>query len=119
VTRAERIHTNARAKGFYDEIDELMSHPNLTDKQKYFIHNLWLSNRLMLIVSELAEGLEGIRKGNFKSTPNSGGLGEELADTQIRLEDLAWSVGLNLDSVVELKMDYNAKREYRHGNRNL
>ncbi len=110
-------HTNAVNKGFYQQIQELLGHPALTLEQRNFIRTLWMSNRLMLIVSELAEGLEGIRHGNLSSEPKSGGLGEELADAQIRLVDLAEDIELDLEAAVIAKAAFNLLREYKHGNR--
>ncbi len=110
-------HENARNKGFYEEIDGLLNHPQLTDKQKKFIHVLWLSNRLMLITSELGEALEGIRHNNYSCEPKSGGFGEELADVQIRLAGLAASENLDLEAAIENKASFNRTRTYKHGER--
>lgn len=126
ISRLSReIFANAKAKGFYEEIDELLGPSSpLGEKQKKFVLVLWLSNRLMLIVSELAEGLEGLRHGNFGSDPKSGGMGEELADAGIRLfdlsEDLRQLLGAGagvcgLREAMEKKMAYNATRERKHG----
>lgn len=106
---------NANKKGFYNKINELMQHNDLTQEHKEFILYLWRSSRLMLIVSELSEGLEGLRKGNLSATPKSGGLGEELADTQIRLADFSEDLGLDLESAVAEKAKFNDKREHMHG----
>lgn len=106
---------NAVRKGFYDEITELLAHPALSYAQKMFIRHLWRANRLMLIVSELAEANEGLRHGLLSSEPGSGGLGEELADAQIRLADFAADELIDLEKAVEDKHAYNTTREYRHG----
>lgn len=109
------VHRNAVSKGFYDDISDLLDHPTLTNKQKEFILYLWRSNRLMLIVSELSEGLEGLRNGNLSTEPNSGGLGEELADAQIRLADFGIDLGISLEDTVQRKHDYNVTRPFKHG----
>lgn len=101
---SKEIHTNAVHKGFYD------NGLNYRDP-------IWLSNRLMLIVSELAEGLEGVRTGNFSIEPKSGGLGEELADACIRIFDLAHSLDIDLEEAITKKHEYNKSRPYRHGNK--
>lgn len=116
---ARMFNDNAHKKGFYKQIDELMDHPQLTREQKDFILSLWRSNRLMLIVSELAEGLEGLSHGNLSSVPKSGGLGEELADAQIRLADFALDIGMDLEVAILEKHKFNTLREYKHGNRQL
>lgn len=114
---AEEIHQNARNKGFYDQIEELVAHPNLTLKQKGFIEYLWRASRLMLVVSELSEGLEGLRKGNMSGEPGSGGYAEEITDAGIRLLDSFKFDGLNAEALMRSKMDFNAKRAHMHGNK--
>jgi hypothetical protein len=109
------VHENAVEKGFYDQIRELLVHPELTDRQKDFIRFLWRSNRLMLMVSELAEGLEGLRKNNLSGDPKSGGLLEELADAQIRLADFVYDEWMDLDLAVQDKHEYNLTRPKMHG----
>jgi len=108
-------NTNARNKGFYEEIDRLMAHPHLNPEDKAFIRYLWRANRLMLITSELAEALEGLRHSNLSTLPGSGGFGEELADAQIRLADFAADDNIDLDSAVSMKMAHNANRPRKHG----
>lgn len=99
---AHQIHLNAVAKGFYDGIED-----------KANTH--WLLARLMLVVSELAEGCEGVRHGNLSSEPQSGGLGEELADAIIRILDMAESVNINIEQAIINKIEYNNTRPTRHG----
>jgi len=73
---------------------------------------------LMLMVSELAEAAEAVRHGNpltDKPIPLMSGLEEELADTVIRIMDMAAALGMDLGWAIEKKMAYNATREYRHG----
>ncbi len=103
---AKRINENAVEKGFYDGI---------TDNAD----PVWISNRLMLIVSELSEGLEGVRQGNLSSAPKSGGLGEELADACIRIFDLAHSLGIDLEAAIKEKMLYNSNRAFKHGGKTI
>lgn len=94
-----------------------------------------IGQRLMLIVSELAEALEADRKekytnkldhefisncdnekfksffeDNIKNT-----FEDEIADTIIRIFDLCGTMNIDLDSHVKLKMKYNALRVHRHG----
>jgi NTP pyrophosphatase (non-canonical NTP hydrolase) len=93
---AQQIYNNAVDKGFYKNIT------NLEDP-------IWISNRLMLIVSELSEGLEGVRHNNLSVVPASGGLGEELADACIRIFDLAFSLNINCEKAITDNMVYNSK----------
>jgi transposase len=71
----------------------------------------------MLVVSELGEALEAIRDNNWSHHPKSGGVGEEIADAQIRLADLFTDLFPpdSNDAVVRAKMEYNASRPRKHG----
>lgn len=67
---------------------------------------------LMLMVSELAEAMEGDRK-NLMDThlPNRPMVEVELADCVIRILDFAAGKGYDLGGAFEEKMHYNAQRE--------
>jgi NTP pyrophosphatase (non-canonical NTP hydrolase) len=45
--------------------------------------------------------------------------GEELADTLIRVLDLASGLGIDLDSAVSAKLEKNKHRGYRHGGKRV
>jgi len=111
------IYQNAVDKGFYEQIHTILA--KLNPEEVTFVKNLWMSNRLMLITSELAEGLEGIRAGNLSAEPKSGGLGEELADAAIRLFDMFIDCGINPDEAIRAKMNFNKNRLKKHGNKAL
>jgi NTP pyrophosphatase (non-canonical NTP hydrolase) len=67
---------------------------------------------LMLIVSEIAEAMEGERKNLMDDKlPHRRQVEVELADALIRIFDYAGGYGLDLGSAVVEKMAYNAKRK--------
>lgn len=67
---------------------------------------------LMLIVTEIAEGAEGCRKGLMDThLPHRPMLEVELADAIIRICDLAGYQGLDLGGAVVEKLLYNLSRE--------
>jgi NTP pyrophosphatase (non-canonical NTP hydrolase) len=67
---------------------------------------------LMLIVSEVAEAMEGHRKALADDKlPHRSMFEVELADTLIRIFDLAGAHGLDLGGAVREKLVYNAQRE--------
>lgn len=71
-----------------------------------------VGEKLMLIVSEVAEAMEADRKGLMDDKlPHRPGIEVELADAYIRICDLAGAMGLDLAGAVVEKMAYNAKRE--------
>lgn len=104
-SRAEKIHAWARGKGFWDFPIVIESTPDEITK----LHALAISNKLALIHSEVSEALEADRKKdseNFK---------EELADTVIRIMDLAGALKLDLGTAIAEKMKVNEDRPYKHG----
>lgn len=64
---------------------------------------------LMLLVTEVAEAAEAVRKGDKSN------YGEELADIAIRLMDTAVASGVNLEASILHKMELNRNRPHKHG----
>jgi NTP pyrophosphatase (non-canonical NTP hydrolase) len=120
---AKELHESAIKKGFWENKKET-------------------GTLLMLIVSELSEALEADRKNHhadiatFENCQNADDILEndkeyyinqsfqawikdsfedEIADTFIRLFDLVGYLGIDLDKHIELKMQYNQTRKYKHG----
>lgn len=115
-----KIHSNAKSKGFWNKERNT-------------------GEMLMLIVSEISEALEADRKGRsadwtYDDPPiinahnyDDEGFNElferevkdtfedELADAVIRIIDLSYSRGIDLEWHIEQKMRYNALRSHMHG----
>ena len=67
---------------------------------------------LMLCVSELAEAMEGDRKNlQDDKLPHRSMLEVELADTVIRVFDMAGGLGLDIEGAIVEKLVFNASRE--------
>lgn len=101
------------------------------------VKNENIGQTLMLIVSEVAEALEADRKGrkaNVKcfeavedrwERPSNDAFSfqsnikdtfeDEIADTIIRVLDLCGGLGIDIEKHIELKLKYNATREFKHG----
>lgn len=73
------------------------------------VHNI--GERLMLIVSEIAEGMEGARKDLMDDhLPHRKMLEVELADAVIRIFDTAGMLRYDLGAAIADKMLYNQHR---------
>jgi NTP pyrophosphatase (non-canonical NTP hydrolase) len=136
---ANKAHQNAVDKGFYDlpkSIILKMQNSTFTQEEIQAVRDALIAQRLMLIVSELGEALEANRKK--RNPPNIEGFNldrshgvdfkkafennyikdsfqDELADSVIRIGDLAGYLGIDLDVHVDLKTHYNSLREKMHG----
>jgi NTP pyrophosphatase (non-canonical NTP hydrolase) len=96
------IYVNAEAKGFWKE-----DHGLHTDATK-----------IMLVVTELAEAIEALRKDKHQASekiPQFTLVEEELADAVIRIMDLAGGRGYRLAEAILEKVQYNQGRPYKHG----
>ena len=65
--------------------------------------------KLMLVVTEISEAAEAVRHNDFDNFK------EELADTIIRLLDIARSCGIDIDGEVLKKVNKNKERPIKHG----
>lgn len=96
----ERCHGNAVKGGWWHDLHT--GEP--LDRNK--------SELLMLMVSELAEAMEGLRKNKMDDhLPHRPSVEVELADCLIRLLDFAGAYGLDLAGAYEEKLAYNQSRQ--------
>lgn len=71
-----------------------------------------ISEKLMLIVSEISEAMEGHRKNLMDDKlPHRSMLEVELADAVIRIGDLCGALNLDLGGAIAEKLAYNHTRE--------
>lgn len=90
-----KIVRTRREKGFYspssiNEVAELLS-------------------KLMLMVTELSEAAEAVRRGDIDNFT------EEMADTMIRIFDTCGTMNIDIKAAVLKKMKINKQRPYMHG----
>lgn len=75
---------------------------------------------LALIHAEISEALEEYRRGKMEvyyphKAPKPEGFGVELADTVIRILDLAGGLNIDLQKLIRIKLEFNKTRPHRHG----
>ena len=92
------VHANAVAHGWWEEPRED-------------------GTLIALIMSEAAEALEALRKGNGpdEHCPQFSGAEVELADVVIRIMDMAEARGWNVAGAIVAKHEFNKTRPYKHG----
>lgn len=96
------LHKNARDKGFWPEPED--------------VDDIFIAKQLMMIVSEVAEVMEAIRKDKGEEE-----ITKEFADILIRTLDLyagvvnAGYTKLSLDEALKEKVEFNKTRPEKHG----
>ena len=86
-----------------------------------------IGDLICLMHSELSEALEEHRNGhlptevyyNEAKPEKPEGIPVELADCVIRIFDFCGLYGIDLESILKLKMEYNQTRPYRHGGKKV
>lgn len=80
-----------------------------------------VGEKLMLVVSEVSEAMEGHRKNlPDDKLPHRPMVEVELADAVIRIADLAGALGLDLGGAIAEKLEFNATRpDHKPENRKL
>lgn len=120
---SEHVHSMAIQKGWWDRqqwAENCKAHlPNLYHDLIDQATSRNDAELIMLVVTELAEAVEGLREGNPPSE-KIGDAGfsqveEELADAIIRIMDLAEARNWRVAEAVVAKSVYNSGRSHRHG----
>lgn len=132
----EMIHTDNVKKGFYDDDYRIYARIEqgilLRDEDLQHIKNQSRITRLAMIISEISEAIEAIRKNKYANRYRyeSGTdtfnkvlfeqyikdtFEDELADVYIRLKDFLGAESIDLDWHVEQKLEFNKTRPYKHG----
>jgi len=144
---AKEIHADNRVKGFYDQVTYVLDSLKCAamkggNQSMYvahsFVWNSFIVQQMSLIITEMSEAIEKLRKDGidvdlephsldneltydennkifemrYKDTVQ-----DELADTLIRLLDLVGFLDIDIDGWVEAKLRYNKSRPHKHGKR--
>lgn len=107
---ANEVHELALSKGWWDETGEPKTFGDL----------------IALIHSELSEAFEEYRNHHApteiyfnEGNPKPEGIGIELADAIIRILDMCAKYGIDLDTCIRVKHEFNKTRPYRHGGKKI
>lgn len=103
---AREVYATGKASGFYDV--------------PYFRKGFNHEQKLLLMVSEICEGMEGARGAPWPGIaddklPHRPMLEVELADTVIRIMNYASHCGLDVQGAIIEKNKFNATRGHKHG----
>lgn len=109
-------------------LDSLMTRIVEVNKRNgWFDTNRSMGDDMALLASEVSEAYEAYRKQQMdeyddpqlSDVPqyNPSSFPAELADILIRLLDTCYRYNVDLAGATERKLDYNSRREYRHGNK--
>ena len=108
-------HTNSNNSGWWYDVGtglnliDVIVNPK--DAYEQLLGKALVAQKLMLAVSELAEAMEGHRKGLMDDKlPHRQMLEVECADLMIRVGDLAGALRLDLGGAVEEKLEFNRTR---------
>lgn len=111
-------YTNLKFQQAYDLVNEAtpdLSHTEVVELLETLgvkQHNQFnVPEKLMLVVSEVAEAMEGYRKNLMDDKlPHRSMVEVELADVIIRVFDLAGAMKLDLGGAIEEKLNFNKIR---------
>lgn len=114
----KRIGTSAYRNGWHDRYIELKSKSDTDGLREHVI------SKIALVTSELSEAVEELRKGHdvthvYVVDKKPEGFPVELADAVIRALDLAEMLGIDLEDVIQSKLDFNVTRGVMHGGKTI
>lgn len=123
---ASQISSENAKKGFWDytnkDVQELIDNCNdLALKVKFEklqrkVSKVNIHEKLILIVSEIGEAVEGHRKDKMdEHLPHRKSFEVEIADAMIRIFDMCGGLGIDLGGAMMEKLNYNRTRPHVHG----
>ncbi|KEI87574.1 nucleotide pyrophosphohydrolase [Clostridium botulinum B2 267] len=109
---ANDAHKNAIDHGFWEEEQNIITKmcvKEFEDEEIKAVKRAFMCQRLMLIVSEVSEAVNALRKDDKEN------YAEELADIILRTSDTALGDTVDIEKEIKKKMKKNRSRPYKHG----
>jgi len=108
----DQCHAASKTAGWWNDLktgESIIDRPHV------------IGEKLMLVVSEISEAMEGHRKNLMDDKlPHREMIEVELADAVIRIADLAGAMNLDLGGAIAEKLEYNRHRpDHKVENRSL
>lgn len=117
----KEAYENSKAHGFWEDYEEMIKSTadmDALDGGEHWTTKYQIDTKLhkiALIMSELGEAVEGIRKPHVdEHCPQFNSEAVELADAVIRIFDYCGAFDIPLGAAILAKMEYNASRPYKH-----
>ncbi|QGT45372.1 hypothetical protein GJ703_03653 [Clostridium botulinum] len=105
-------HRNAIDHGFWEEEQNIITKmcvKEFENEEIKAVKKAFMCQRLMLIVSEVSEAVNALRKDDKEN------YAEELADIILRTSDTSLGDTVDIEKEIKKKMKKNRSRPYKHG----
>lgn len=105
-------HRNAIDHGFWEEEQNIITKmcvKEFENEEIKAVKRAFMCQRLMLIVSEVSEAVNALRKDDKEN------YAEDLADIILRTSDTSLGDTVDIEKEIKKKMKKNRSRPYKHG----
>lgn len=114
---ARQINEIAKEKGFWQDMNislGLLRGYGVYAGTIKATKDAFIAQKITLVHAELSEAIEAMRNNKY-GTKQRDTFENEIADAIMRLLDITAQMGIDIDSEIAWKMDYNLSRAQKHG----